>query len=348
VAGCDGRTSLRVGVSAPGLSLQSLSLAVGWSGQARLATPLPPAGGAPTLPGSVLVLLPDTPLSVDVTLTGNDEGLGAIVGHATVMSRPHEEVDVPMVLSASPQPGADMSVPADLSVAGSDLAVSDLAAPADLAVPPDLRPNPQLQLGALTTGTGTLTASLPGPSRAGTLVLFTFAFDHNGDPALPSGWSRYSGFSTTNDAEIFYYANNPGGLTNITVMLTGAANSVGQMSEWQVGTGFDVGAWCQDSVDQPSPSPTCDTSSGAMHNGTNVMHAGDVAFSCFSLLLGSAGPVTITPSSGWAVVGDNGTASTRLHYQFSIQGNPPTGLPMSELPAAGSAGRWAGAFVSLY
>jgi hypothetical protein len=342
--GCDGRTAIRVDVSGPGLSLTALSLAVGWGGQSRVATPLPPSGGPPTLPGSVLVLLPDTPLDVDVTLSGSDEVAGAVQAHASVTTRPHEQVAVPMTLSASPEPMADLAVAADVAPAND---LSDMSLPGDLAALPDLRPYPLVQLGAITTGTNSLTASLPSASRAGTLVVFTFAFDRNADPSLPAGWSRYSAYSTTHDAEIFYYPNNPGGITSVTATLGGATTGVGQVSEWQVGPNFDVGAWCQDSVDHPSPSPTCDTSMGTMHNGTNVSQPG-WAFSCFSLYLGSAAAVTITPSAGWSVVGENDSTATRLHYQFSVQGNPPVGQPMSELPASSVAGRWAGAFISMY
>jgi len=350
-AGCsEGRTSVELQMSAPGLSLTSLDLIVAWGGQTRVTTPLPSGGGRPQLPATVLLLLPDATSAVEVTLDANDETLGAVHAQSTVMTIPHHQVKLPMVLAASPMPAADLSAPdltapEDLSSAPpSDMAMSlD-----DLSTPPDLKPNPLVQLGALTTGGSTLSASLPGPSRAGTLLLFTMAFDKNADPNGPAGWARYSSFSTQNDAEIWYLVNNPGGITNASASLAGASTSVGQMSEWLVVNTLDVAAYCNTTAPTPSPSP-CDTNtSTVMHNGVDVGHAGELAFTCYSEYLGSAATDTITPTSGWTVVGDNGGSSTRLHYQFSYRSDPPVGMPLSEGPSSATSGSWAGALASFF
>jgi hypothetical protein len=346
----DARTSVELEMSAPGLTLSSLDLIVGWGGQTRITSPLPTSGGQPKLPATVLLLLPDTATTVEVTLDANDETFGAVHAESSVTTRPHHQVKLPMVLTASPAPASDLAAP-DLA-APEDLST---APPADMAMsmddltpPPDLKPNPLVQLGAISTGGSTLSATLPGPSRAGTLLLFTMAFDKNADPNGPAGWARYSSFSGANDAEIWYLANNTGGIINASATLAGATSSVGQMSEWSVGQTFDVGAYCNVTTPTPSPSP-CDTNtSTGMHNGVDVGHAGELSFTYFSILLGSAGPVTITPGSGWTVVGDNGATSTKLHYQFSYQLAPPTGMPLSEGPSSSVTGSWAGALVSFY
>jgi hypothetical protein len=350
-AGCsDARTSVELLMSAPGLSLTSLNLIVAWGGQTRVTTSLPTGGGRPQLPASVLLLLPDASASVDVTLEGNDETFGALRTESSVMTRPHHQVKLPMVLAASPapdlatadRPAIDLASPEDLSSAR-DMAV----AMDDLSTPPDLKPNPLVQLGAITTGTSTLSASLPGPSRAGTLLVFTMAFDKNADPNGPAGWARYSSFSAQNDAEIWYLANNAGGIVSASATLAGAINSVGQMSEWSVGANFDVAAYCNSSP-MPSPSP-CDTATTTgMHNGVDVGHTGELALSCFSEYLGSAGTDTIMPSSGWTVVGDNGTSSTKLHYQFSYQLGPTMGMPLREGPSSATSGSWAGAIIAFF
>ena len=136
------------------------------------------------------------------------------------MSRAHQEVVLPMLLaegSSSPTAGWDLAtrdLAANDQALAEDLAAADLAAQPDLLPPPDLAPvNPLVQLGAVATGTSTLTMSLPAASRAGTLLVLTMTFDKNADPAVPVGWVRWSAYNTTNNAELFYLVDNPGAIT---------------------------------------------------------------------------------------------------------------------------------------
>ena len=78
-SGCSSRTSLKVDISATGLSITSLSLDVGWGGSTRHTTSLPANGGPPQLPGTALVLLPDESTLIDVTLHATDDDSGAVL-----------------------------------------------------------------------------------------------------------------------------------------------------------------------------------------------------------------------------------------------------------------------------
>jgi hypothetical protein len=85
--------------------------------------------------------------------------------------------------------------------------------------------------------TGTLTLTLPGNSQAGTLLVATLRSETNPSQkpfTAPAGWvSAVAGgafLNGTAHTEIWYYPNNPGGITNAAF---GVPNgSIAQMTEW--------------------------------------------------------------------------------------------------------------------
>jgi hypothetical protein len=199
-------------------------------------------------------------------------------------------------------------------------------------------PCPNVQIGAVTTGTSTLTMPLPTASSLGTLLVATLTFDKAADPVGPSGWLRWSAYSTSNDGELWFYVNNPGGVTSATFTCTGATVSVGQVSEWRFGTN-DVGNWCWQSN---SASTLACTATG------NTTHDGTLAISVFSEIVGTAAPLAMTGSTGWTVLGDNQTASTKLHYLASYQLGVPSGSSVSDTVTTTASGIWASALTTFY
>jgi hypothetical protein len=256
-----------------------------------------------------------------------------------------------LVGCSTPTPTAsDLSITNDLSIANDLSTVSDLAAaPPDLLNTADLAsadltsvfrlPAPLVQKGTVTTGNATLTATLPSPSRAGTMLVFTLTFDAGADPAIPSGWLRWSGYSSANDAEIFYRPNNPGGVTSQSITLSSATASVGQLSEWSF-TNSDAGAWYWDSGAVTSP--------GNRSPVTTTQVGPDFALGCFSVLTTTDQMVTIAPASGWGLFDDNRGSSSKLHYAVHFALSLPAGTTVQEAATSSAAGTWGGTIVTWY
>lgn len=92
-----------------------------------------------------------------------------------------------------------------------------------------------LQTGTLATSTsGSVTPALPSASTAGTLLVAVLTNKSNSPTwTAPTGWTQ--AVTSTNSccgrADIWYYANNPGGITSATFTASSGTTS-GQLSEW--------------------------------------------------------------------------------------------------------------------
>jgi sugar lactone lactonase YvrE len=120
-AACDQRTSILIDNQGP-RAATALELSVKLPERERRQTLAPPSL---TPPLSVLVLLPDVAQTVELTLTGTEDGGRVLTSYQSVRSVPHQQVRVTMPLYGE---GDDMAMAEDL--AGADLTgyVEDLAA----------------------------------------------------------------------------------------------------------------------------------------------------------------------------------------------------------------------------
>lgn len=88
----------------------------------------------------------------------------------------------------------------------------------------------------LAGGRHLITPTLPAASQAGTLLVTTLTADPNWkSTAAPAGWVLAAGTLEASSArvEIWYYANNPGGIANATwTVLPASSNVAAQMTEW--------------------------------------------------------------------------------------------------------------------
>jgi len=348
-AGCDGGgggggTTLKLDVSASGLSIAALELAVSIEGRPPRTTTLPPGGGAPKLPGAVVLVLPDEDLRIVLALDATDDAGVHHTQTASTTSRAHQQITLTMALApdavvdlATPPPPPDLTTPVVADLAGADLAGVDLARVADLSPPPaDLAPrDPLVQKGAIATGGNSVTATLPSPSRQGTLLVLSLGFDKGANPSGPNGWTWWIGNSTGNSASLFYLANNPGGVTSASAMLAGASASVGQLTEWDTVTVEDKGVWCWNSNQVSSLTCTTNPTTAAI----------PLALSVTGNYLNSAGTVTFTPGAGFTTLDSNGAVSTRLHYHLGYALGLPSATPVTDT-VGGGTGTWAGVLVS--
>jgi hypothetical protein len=345
VAGCGGNTSIKLELSAPGLTITSLRLDIGWSGKTMHTGFLPPDGSVPKLPGSVLLVLPEIDALVELTVSGTDDQGALLVKTASVQVRPGSITSAAITLEPPLAPDlavTDLAGPIDLAAETNDLAgvALDLSTIPDLRAPADLAPHdPLVQAGAVATGNATLTATLPGASRAGTLLILAVGFDKDANPNGPNGWLRWVGYSTANSGAIFYLIDNPGGITSAEANVPGAMNSVGQLSEWDTFTVRDVGGWCWNS--NQVTSVTCTTS-------MNTMFDGDLVVAAYSQRLSTAAVTTLAAGNGFVTLGENNASVAQMHFLFTYGLGRPLGVPISETPTSGSAGTWGGAIVAFH
>jgi sugar lactone lactonase YvrE len=100
------QTSIAIAIDAPGLTITSLVVTVTLSNGVTKGSPL-----APTLPGRVVVVLPDVALQVTVAASATDSTGATWQPQAMVTSIPHHQVDVRLHLGDGAQPdmnGADL------------------------------------------------------------------------------------------------------------------------------------------------------------------------------------------------------------------------------------------------
>src|SRR5688572_25745979 len=65
------------------------------------------------------------------------------------------------------------------------------------------------------------------------VLVATLTSQRNTSFTAPTGWVRAAGVSRANaEAEIWYYADNPGGISSASFSSSGATATAGQLSEW--------------------------------------------------------------------------------------------------------------------
>jgi sugar lactone lactonase YvrE len=99
------RTTLLVHIAAgPSVTLKSLSIDIKLGGGGEATRALPPSGGTPQLPASVLVILPDTAEKVLVALSATDVGDAPLSAEMLTESDPHHEVSLSLTLAPGELP----------------------------------------------------------------------------------------------------------------------------------------------------------------------------------------------------------------------------------------------------
>ena len=86
-------------------------------------------------------------------------------------------------------------------------------------------------------GNGSIVATLPAASLAGKLLVATLRTTGGTTPSVaPAGWVLAIAVNEPAAAfrsEIWYYANNPGGVTSVTFTLPAGAFGIGELTEWK-------------------------------------------------------------------------------------------------------------------
>jgi hypothetical protein len=202
----------------------------------------------------------------------------------------------------------------------------------------------RVQTGTLVnSSSSSLALTLSAASAAGNLLVATLEDDPSGAAfSGPSGWVRAVGANsggTTNPgrAEIWYYADNPGGISTATFTASGATHVQGQLSEWS---------------GVATSSPLDVTGTGTAANATSVSvstsaaaASGDVGITSFGIGFNKNRSTTFTAGSGWTNLGEDGTTSQSDSYSADFRLSLSAGVA-SETETNNRAGDWAAAIAT--
>src|SRR5439155_11248602 len=174
-------------------------------------------------------------------------------------------------------------------------------------------------------------------STAGTLLVATLAGQKNANfTAGSTGWARAAGAGRSNaEAEVWYYANNPGGITSASFTDSGATATAGQLSEWS-------GVATSSPLDKTGTTTVTLATSAAPATSASTTVAGDLAVTAAAEYLALAGTATFTPGTGWTNLGNSGATSSSYQYTADYRSGVAIGT-VSETVSSSVAGAWAAA-----
>ncbi|MCA1845011.1 MAG: hypothetical protein LC792_17820, partial [Actinobacteria bacterium] len=196
----------------------------------------------------------------------------------------------------------------------------------------------RVQVGTVAkAASATVAPALATGSTAGTLLMATLASQKNSTFSGPTGWVRAVNAGRTNsETEIWYYANNPGGITSASFSNSGATATAGQLSEWSgVATSSPL-----DKTGTVTSALVASSVAPATSAATTV--AGELAVTAAAEYLALAGTPTFTPGTGWTNLGNSGATSSSYHHTADYRTGVATGT-VSETIASSTAGLWAAA-----
>jgi hypothetical protein len=196
-------------------------------------------------------------------------------------------------------------------------------------------PIAKVQVGTVArTATATVAPALGAASTAGTLLVATLASQKNATYSGPSGWTKAARVGQANaDAEIWYYANNPGGITSASFTNSQATSTSGQLSEWS-------GVATSSPLDKMGNTTVTLATSVAPATSAATTVAGELAVTAAAQYIAVAGTASYTPAAGWTNLGNSGATSSSYQYDADYQTGVAIGT-VGETITSSSVGAWA-------
>jgi hypothetical protein len=184
----------------------------------------------------------------------------------------------------------------------------------------------------VTTGSATVTATIPLGSTAGNLLLVTIVGGNNVSPFTgPAGWTKAASIGQNGDGEveIWYLANASAGVTSA-AFTSGSSTSIAQMSEWR-------GVATVSPVDRTGTSnASSNTASSTVSTSAADTSSGDLGITVTTWTSGN-----FSSSAGWSTMyHDNGIAAAS-DYQLGL----PAAVA-SETMSSSSSTLWANAITT--
>ena len=205
------------------------------------------------------------------------------------------------------------SVPGGTSVTINDTApangVWDLAV-VEIVPTPACGTIANVQTGTFATlpSTTSLSVMLPSASTKGNLLVIQALLNVSTDVvSAPAGWVRAVQLQQVNDGddEIWYYPNNPGGITSAVLTSSGSTAMYGDMTEW---SGVAYSPLDQTGTNTASSGTTLTTTSGA------TVEPGELAMTAYTL-----DPVSMNVTHGatWGDIYNNHPLGVQFAYQIT-------------------------------
>ena len=246
-------------------------------------------------------------------------------------SRPSDGEDVPY-----PAPGGRGGVSHARSAAFALLASSILllsfGAPSASAAIAKVQAGTYLSQTAVTS----ITPTLGSASTSGDMLAAIVGTGANTTVSAPSGWIKATGVFTTGvgATAIWYYPNNPGGISSVKFTLAASDSAVAQLSEWSgVATVSPLNG-----VHTTSATTTATTVSVS----ATAAAANELAITSFSASTGSGGN-TFTPGSGWTNLLPAQSVSETGDYKIGAGSGS-----VSETQTAATTAKWSAAIATFY
>jgi len=184
----------------------------------------------------------------------------------------------------------------------------------------------------VTSATSSISATLSA-TTAGDLLVATVGYAGTAPSfTAPSGWVKaVSMIANWSETEIWYYANNPGGITNVSFTFARGSTATLQLSEWS-------GVAAASPLDSTGTSTVSSTSVTVTASAT--VASGELAVTSFAEgYPTTASSITFTPGSGWTNLG-NGLAgsidATTADYRTGVGSGS-----VSETETSSKTGSWA-------
>jgi hypothetical protein len=188
------------------------------------------------------------------------------------------------------------------------------------------------QAGPLLVARRSVSPTLPVASRIGTLLVATLTADPGARPFTgPARWTLAARTVQAGAArtEIWYYQNNPGGITTATwTVLPASQNVAAQMTEWS-GVAIAGALDRTNTRAQAATTTTATISTGAATSVTNELVIVDDGY-------GVAAGQTFTPGAGWTSLVNDPPDDSSSEYRLDL----PAGVA-SETVTASQATPWA-------
>lgn len=195
-----------------------------------------------------------------------------------------------------------------------------------------------LQIGTkVSTTTATITPTLPSASTAGTLLVAVLSNGKTSGAAAfsaPANWVKATSTfqSCCGEVEVWYYANNPGGVSSATFTAsTGTSYIAGELSEWN-------GVLAASPLDQVGTATASAAASLTVPTSASLTASGELGVSIFDSSLTTL--TSFTAGTSWAhLFTDTTTTGDVADYSIGLASGAAAS---SKETAAGGSPSWVG------
>ena len=193
------------------------------------------------------------------------------------------------------------------------------------------------QTGPETTSTTNSVSPTLSSSTSGTLLVAVISTASTNSVSGPSGWTRATGTSSSNAgrADIWYYANNPGGITSATFSVGSGSGGamMGEITEWN-------GVALSSPLDQTGTSTCSFTSSCSVSTSGSTTLSNEVGITFFTT---GSSACSFGAGFGWThIFSDPSSFDSVADYRLSLS----TATASETETDCGTSNSWVGAIAT--